>query len=122
MPKPSLSFALASQPLLAFAFSGTTGTSSQYLPAAGGVAGDGLPVPYAGTVAKLIVFDGSTTYTDTDNITFAANDRLSVYCQSSGGVFSVKVRINGVSTALQVNSVPLSSTLLVTVIFAINRV
>ncbi|MBK6765537.1 MAG: hypothetical protein IPG71_04180 [bacterium] len=54
-------------------------------------------------------------------MTFATNDRIAVYCQNVGGSFTVKVRINGVSTTLQVSSVPLNSTLLATVVFAINR-
>lgn len=120
--KPSLAYALASQPLVFLTFSGTLGTSSVYLPGPGGIAADGIPIPFAGTLSQLTVFDGSTTFADTDNITFSANNRISVYCQNIGGSFTVKVRLNGVSTTLQTASVPLSSTLQVTVGFAINRV
>lgn len=122
MSKSTLAYALASQPLMFFTFSGTTSTSSAYLPTAGGIAADGVPVPYAGTLAKLIVFDGTNTYSDSETITFSANDRIAVYCQNVGGSFTVKVRINGVSTTLQTASVPLSSTLHATVVFAINRI
>ncbi len=122
MSKPTLAYALASQPLVFMTFSGTLGTSSVYLPGPGGIAADGIPVPFAGTLASITVFDGSTTYSDTDNITFTSNNRISVYCQNVGGSFTVKVRLNGVSTSLQTTSVPLSSTLQVTVGFAINRV
>ena len=103
-------------------FSGTTGTSSQYLPAAGGIAGDGIPIPFSGTLHKLTVFDGTTVHADTDAITFSANDRISLYCQNVGGSFTVKVRLNGASTVLQVDSVPLSSTLQASLFIAINRV
>lgn len=120
--KPTLAYALASQPLVFFTFSGTTGTSSVYLPTAGGIAADGIPIPYAGTLAKLIVFDGTTTFTDNETINFSANDRIAVFCQSISGSFTVKVRINGVSTTLETASVPHSSTLQVTVVVAINRV
>ncbi len=119
--KPNLAIALASQPLLCFTFSGTTGSSSQYLPSAGGVAGDGLPLPLDGTLVSITVFDGSDIYSDIGDVTFAAHDRLSVYCQNDGGVFTVRVRLNGVSTSLRAESVPLSSTLQVTVVVAVNR-
>lgn len=122
MSKPNLGYALASQPLIFLFFSGTTTTASMYLPTAGGIAADGIPIPFAGTLSRLTVFDGTTVRADTDNITFAANDRLSLYCQNVGGTFTVKVRLNGVSTNLQVASVPLNSTLQVSLAFAINRV
>ncbi len=122
MSKPNLAYALASQPLIFLFFSGPTTTASMYLPAAGGVAADGIPIPFAGTLSKLTVFDGTTVHADTDNITFAANDRLSLYCQNVGGSFTVKVRLNGVSTTLQAASVPLNSTVQASVAIAINRV
>lgn len=122
MSKPTLAYALASQPLMTLVFSGTTTTASTYLPGSGGVAADGIPVPFAGTLHKLIVFDGSNSRSDSDNITFAANDRISAYCQNVCSDFTVKVRLNGISTTLQTASVPLNSTLQVMVVFAINRV
>ena len=121
MPKSSLAHAFASQPLQMLNFGGTLGTSSVYLPGPGGIAADGVPIPYAGTLAKLILFDGTNIHSDGSTVTFATNDRIAVYCQNVGGSFTVKVRINGVSTTLQVSSVPLNSTLLATVVFAINR-
>lgn len=121
MPKPTLAYALASQPLLCLNFGGTTTTSSVYLPGPGGIAADGVPIPYSGTLAKLILFDGTNIHSDGATVTFAANDRISVYCQNVGGSFTVKVRINGISSTLQVTSVPLNSTLQATVVFAINR-
>jgi hypothetical protein len=121
MSKSTLSYALASQPLISLVFSGTTGTSSQYLAAAGGIAGDGVPIPFSGSLYKLTVFDGTTVYTESDVITFNANDRISVYCQNVGGSFSVKIRINGSSSAMQVVSVPLNSTLQVSLFLALNR-
>lgn len=122
MSKPILAYALASQPLIFFSFSGTTTTASQYLSGPGGIAADGIPVPFAGTLVKIIVFDGSNTYTDDDSITFSAGDRLSVFCQNAGSNFTVRARLNGSSTALQVTGVPFNSTLQVTLVFAINRV
>jgi len=122
MPKPTLGYALASQPLMTMHFSGAVTTSSVHLPTAGGVAADGMPIPYGGTLIKLILFDGSTIHADTDTIAFSANDRLSLYCQNVGSNFTVKARINGVSTTLQVTSVPFNSTLQATLVFAINRV
>lgn len=119
MPKSTLSYALAARPLIIFAFSGATTTSSIYLSAGGSIANDGVPMPVAGTLKFLRVFDGSASYSDEDTIAFAAGDRLSVYCQTTGSNFTVKVRINGVSTTLQVTSVPHNSNLIASVgIFA----
>ncbi|MCB9357574.1 MAG: hypothetical protein H6505_03285 [Calditrichaeota bacterium] len=122
MSLQTLAYALASRPLVLFCFSGTTGTSSQYLPTAGGIAADGMPVPFGGTLLNLSVFDGTTVHNDTGNIAFTANDRLSIYCQNVGGTYSVKIRLNGISTVMQVDSVPLSSTLQVTITAALNRI
>lgn len=121
MCKATLAYALASQPLQMLHFSGTVTTASVHLPTAGGIAGDGMPIPYAGTLIKIIVFDGSTIRTDSTNVQFAANDRFSLYCQNVGATFTLKTRVNGVSSNLQIASVPFNSTLQVTLVFALNR-
>ena len=122
MSKPNLAYALASQPLVFLTFSGNPGTTSQYLTGPGGIAADGIPIPFAGTLSSLTVFDGTNTHTDTDKVTFTANNRISVFAQNVGGTFTIRVRVNGVTTSLQTASVPLSTTLQATVAFAINRV
>lgn len=121
MPKSTLSYALAARPLVILTFSGPTTTSSIYLAAGGSIANDGVPMPVAGTVKFLRVFDGAASYSDDDNISFAAGDRISVYCQTTGSNFTVKVRINGVSSTLQVTSVPHNSNLIASLGIYANR-
>ena len=96
-------------------FSGTTGTTSQGLPGAGGQAGSGFPLPRAGFLTSVHLWDGSTYRFDANEIAFAAGDRLSVFCQAGASDYTVKVRLNGNSTGLQMTGVPFSSTLYITV-------
>jgi hypothetical protein len=56
-----------------------------------------------------------TLRSDAGELAFNAGDKVSIYCQSSGSDFTVKVRINGSSTTLQVSGVPFNTTLYATV-------
>jgi hypothetical protein len=114
-------YLFATRPPETLSFSGAVTTSSIYLNGPGGQSGDGFPVPRRGILTRLDVWDGTTLHTDTDEISFNAGDRLSLYCQSSGSDFTVKVRINGNSTNLQVASVPFNRTLFATVEFLLIR-
>ena len=117
----TLAYLFASRPLNTLGFSGVTTTSSIYLPGPGGQAGDGFPLTRAGHITGIKVWDGTTLRSDVDNISFQSGDRLSVYCQNMGSNFTVKVRLNGNSTSLDVASVPHNSTLFVMVEFQLLR-
>lgn len=117
----TLSYIFARSPISTMAFSGVTASSSIHLNGPGGQAGDGFPMPRDGVLTGLQLWDGSTRRFDTDEISFAAGDRLAVYCQNAGASFTVKVRFNGVSTALQIEGVPFNSSLLAVVEFSLLR-
>lgn len=117
----TLSYLFARSPISTLGFSGVTGTTSIHLYGPGGQAGDGFPLPRDGVLTRLELWDGSTRRYDTDEISLAVGDRLAVYCQSTGTNFTVKVRINGVSTTLQVENVPFNSTLFAVVEFSLLR-
>ncbi len=117
----TLNYLFSRSPISTMGFSGVTASSSVYLSGAGGQGGDGFPMPRGGYLTRVRVWDGSTDRYDADHVEFQAGDRLSVYCQNMGSDFTVKVRINGTSTTLQVTSVPFNSTLMSTVEFILMR-
>jgi len=121
MPNPTQDYLLANTPLSTICFSGTTGTSSIYLNGPGGIAGDGLPMPRRGYLTGLTLWDGSLVRSDGDKISFNSGDRVSLYCQNTGTDFTVKVRLNGVSTSLQITTIPHNSTLQAVVEFMLIR-
>ena len=87
----------------------------------GGESADGFPVQRDGNLLGISVWDGTTLRNDTGNITLTAGDRISVYCQSTGTDFIVKIRVNGISTSIEASGVPYNSTLMATVEFTQNR-
>jgi hypothetical protein len=117
----TLSYLFARSPISTMGFSGTTATTSVHLKGPGGEAGDGFPMPRDGVLTGLQLWDGSARRFDTDEISFAAGDRLAVYCQNMGTSFTVKVRFNGVSTAIEIEGVPHNSTLFAVVEFSLLR-
>ena len=121
MPNQTHNYLLANTPLSTICFSGTTGTSSIYLNGPGGVSGDGFALPRRGYLTGLTLWDGSVVRSDATQVTFDSGDRASVYCQNTGTDFTVKVRLNGISTSLQVTGVPHSSTLQAVVEFMLVR-
>ena len=121
MPNQTHNYLLANTPLSTICFSGTTGTASVNLNGPGGVAGDGFPMPRRGWLTQLFLWDGSIIRSGGDEISFNSGDRVCIYCQNTGTDFSVKVRINGVSTSLQLTSVPHNSTLQVVLEFMLVR-
>ncbi len=100
---------------LILTFGAPVGTASIYLNGGGGVAGDGYPLPKGARAYRIDCWDGASLNSDTDNVLFSQGDRISVYAEVNGGSFDVKVRKNGVSTALVAASVSQSATLLVSV-------
>jgi hypothetical protein len=121
MPNSTQNYLLANTPLSTICFSGTTDTSSIYLNGPGGIAGDGLPLPRRGFLTGFTLWDGSLVRSDADKVSFNSGDRLSVYCQNTGTDSTVKVRLNGVSTSLQITAVPYNSTLQAVVEFMLVR-
>lgn len=111
MPNQTHNYLLANTPHSTICFSVKTGTTSVYFGGAGGVTGDGFPLPRRGYLTALTLWDGSIVKSDSGKISFDSGDRLSVYCQNMGTDFTVKVRLNGTSYPLQVTSVPHNSTL-----------
>jgi hypothetical protein len=117
----TLSSLLARAPLSTMGFSGSVTTASAYLNGPGGLAGDGFSMPRRGRITALRVWDGSTDRSDSEEITFNPGDRLSVFCQNTGSNFSVRLRLNGSTTTLQVNNVPFNASLFATVEFVLLR-
>ena len=107
-------FLLATRTPSTISFSGAVTNQSTHLSGPGGVAGNGFPLPRRGYLRSLHVWDGTTLRYETDEIQFQPGDLVSVYCQSTGSDFTVKIRVNGTSTALQVTGVPFNSTLYAT--------
>jgi len=114
-------YLMARTPLSTMAFSGAQTNQSVYLHGPGGQNGDGFPLPRRGYVTGLHVWDGTTLRSDSSEIAFNAGDRISVYCQSGGSDFAVKLRVNGTSSAMQVSGVPFNTTLYATVEFMVVR-
>jgi hypothetical protein len=121
MLNTTLNYLYAHAPLSIIAFSGAIGSSSVNLSGAGGQAGDGYPMPRHGCLTTLRVWDGTTIHSDSAEVPFQAGDRLSIYCQTTGSNFTVKARLNGSSTNLQVTGIPTNCTLYAVLEFALYR-
>ncbi|HEY3295074.1 MAG TPA: hypothetical protein VGL38_06530 [bacterium] len=115
------SYLMARAPISTMAFSGAVTTASITLNGAGGQSGTGFPVTRHGFVTGLTVWDGTTLRTDSTELALSAGDRISVYCQSTGSDYTVRVRINGSSSTLLLTGVPFNSTLFATVEFMLIR-
>jgi len=102
-------------------FSGAVTNTSIYLNGPGGQSGNGFPMPRRGYLTGFSLWDGTTLRSDAVEIAFNAGDKIAVYCQSGGSDFTVKVRVNGTSTTLQVSGVPFNTTLFGTVEFMLIR-
>ena len=121
MANTTLNYLYATTPPAVLGFSGVTTTSSILLNGPGGQSGDGFPVLRDGFLTGLSVWDGTTWRSDSGEIELAAGDRISVYCQSTGTDFTVKIRVNGVSTTVQTTSIPYNSTVMALVEFTQHR-
>ena len=104
---PTLNYLLARQHASLLAFSGSFTTNDGYLNCAGGVAGDGLPMPYDGQAMMLQVWDGSNVHEQALGVDFSQSDRISAYADynSGSGTYTVYVRKNGVNTGLYLQNV-----------------
>ncbi|MBU0509891.1 hypothetical protein KKH27_13795 [bacterium] len=121
MVNNTLCYLLARGPISTMGFSAQTGTGSIYLNGPGGQSGDGFPMPRAGYVTGLHVWDGTKYSWDAGAVAFEAGDRLSVYCQSTGSNFIARVRKNGGSIGLETPEIPYNSSVLATVEFILLR-
>ncbi|MBZ0266167.1 hypothetical protein K8I28_16035 [bacterium] len=92
-------------------FARTVTTSSVGLFGAGGVDGDGYPIPVNGRSMKLSVYDGSTVRSSELNVEIEAGDRISLYATYIDPTFTVSMRKNGATTPLQVSGCDASTTL-----------
>ena len=99
----TLNYLLAKRADAILCFGATVTTASTYLNGAGGVAGDGLPMPRAGRVIRVDCWDGALLKSSTGSIAFSQKDRLSVYANASGANFNATVRLNGVDSTLAAN-------------------
>jgi hypothetical protein len=111
MLNETLNYLYAHSSVALLCFSGQTGNTSVDLNGPGGLGGDGFPLPTAGTIRAIRLWDGAVDRSDSDEIAVAAADRLSVYCQDAGSDFTVKVRVNGAATNLEIPNVPYNSIL-----------
>jgi hypothetical protein len=121
MVNNTLCYLLARVPISTMGFSGHVATSSMYLSGPGGQAGDGFPLPRDGYLTAIYLWDGTKLAFDTGSVAFTAGTRLSVYCQSAGSNFSVRVRLNGSSSGLEATEIPFNANLMATVEFALLR-
>jgi hypothetical protein len=85
-------------------FSKSVTTSSTYLAGAGGLAGDGFPLPVDGAILGIRAYDGTNNEEKLGLEEVKAGDRLSVYAQYSAGSFNLIVRINGANTSISLTA------------------
>ena len=111
----TLNYLLARRHETLICFSAAVTTGSQYLNGPGGQPGDGLPLPKAALVTRIDCWDGANLKSATGLISVAAGGRLSVYAAASGGLFDVKLRVNGVDTTLAAVGAGVNTTLFVAV-------
>lgn len=112
---PTLNYLKAEQSLILFCFSDSVTTSSKYLKGPGGIAGDGFPLPAAGAIESIQVYDGTDIEKVEGPVSFAAGDRISVYAANAMSAFTVYVRKNGVNTVVAAGDRDENTDLLATV-------
>lgn len=87
-------------------FGKTLATASTYLQGPGGMAVGDYPLPRAGVLRGLTVFDGFDTYTDSGSVAVQAGDRIGVYATYLGNsTFSVAITLNSIVTSLSVSGI-----------------
>ncbi len=111
----TLNYLKSEQSIVILPFGDAVATSDKYLKGAGGLAGDGYPMPYPGHILAIKIYDGTSVHTDTSEVKFSAGDRISVYAVYDVTSFTVYVRKNGINTAIYTGSVGGNTDLFVTV-------
>ena len=97
-------------------FSGAVATSDCYLAGAGGVAGDGFPMPAPGKVLRLYVFDGVNISATSVQTSFDADDRISIHALFESPWYQITLRVNGQNTSTYCSQVSANATLYVSVL------
>ncbi|MBM3328194.1 MAG: hypothetical protein FJY67_01815 [Calditrichaeota bacterium] len=110
----TLNYLLAKRAEVLIHFSALVTTASTTLKCAGGETGDGLPLPRAGFIIGLDVWDGANHRSDAGAVGFAAGDRLTLYAEHGGTTYTVKARLNGVDTTIAAANVAENATLTAT--------
>jgi hypothetical protein len=121
MPNATLAYLRANRPYSTMGFSGAVTTTSVHLNGPGGQSGTGFPLPRKGRLTGLHVWDGTTYRNDITEIDTQPGDKISLYCQNTGTNFTLKARVNGSSTNLQVAGIPYNVTLFATLEFQLIR-
>jgi hypothetical protein len=122
MPNSTLNYLQATLPVSTLCFSGALTTASVYLNGPGNQAGNGFPMLHAGYIQGFAVWDGTSLHTDQTEVSFVVGDKISVYCQNVGTSYTIRIRVNGGSSAIQITGVPLNTTVFATLeILLINR-
>ena len=97
-------------------FSKRLDSSSAWLPGPGGLGGEGFPMPHAGFIRGVKIFDGYSLQEDKGSIAFSEGDRIAVYATYLGGsLFKVAVVLNATPTTIAVESVSASADVFATV-------
>ena len=112
---PTLNYLKSEQSIIVLNFSDTVATSNKYLKGAGGIAGDGFPMPFSGYILGIQVYDGSNVQSDTGSVKFVVHDRISVFAIYDLGDFTVYVRVNGINSAIYAGPAAGNTDLLATV-------
>ncbi len=101
-------------------FAENVGTSDRYLKGAGGIAGDGYPMPAPGKIMRLYVYDGNSVRTSTVESSFDAGDRISVKAEYESPWMQVAVQIDGSNSSSYCSQVASNATLLVSVLLRLD--
>jgi hypothetical protein len=101
---PSLNFLHEQITECVIPFSKSVTTSSTYLAGAGGLAGDGFPLPADGAILGIRAYDGTNDKDKLDLVQVSAGDRISVYALNFAGSFNLHVRVNGIDTTVSVTA------------------
>jgi len=111
----TLNYLKSEQSIVVLPFGDAVVISDKHLKGAGGLAGEGYPMPYHGCILAIDVYDGTSVHSDTGEIKFSAGDRISVYAVYDVASFTVYAQKNGINTAVFVSSVAGNTDLFATV-------
>lgn len=100
---PTLNYLLEKFSVSVLPFSKQLANESTYLAGAGGLAGDGFPMPTGGVILGIITWDGMYTKDTSDTVEFKAGDRISAFAEHVGENFKIYVCVNGESIAIMVS-------------------
>jgi hypothetical protein len=102
---PTLNYLLQKFSVSVIPFSKSITKDPTYLAGAGGLAGDGFPIPASGTILGLIVWDKTCVYQKMVSQVVNPGDRISIYAEHVDSDFTVRVQVNGNPTEIFVTEV-----------------